>query len=165
MWCDIFVLKLIMCCKWELESTKMPKFINVEKRSSSRRCCFNCCKTILGTMMTFLLLLGVLVACLSVKAYMLTSGFTRITLDPNPTYLNLSEVEIKNQSQRLSGAIKIPTVSTNKKKERPEYLKAIKDLHLYISIHYPLIHQSKLVEKTVVANYSLIYRIQGTKVR
>ena len=80
--------------------------------------------------------MNVFIACLSVKAYMLTSGFTRITLDPNPTYLNLSEVEIKNQSQRLAGAIKIPTVSTNKKRERPEYLKAIKDLHLYISIHY-----------------------------
>ena len=140
----------------------MLKFTNDKNTPSSRRCCFSCCKNVLCTMMIFLLLFGVLIACLTVKAYLLTSGFSRIILDPNPTYLNLSDDEIKNQSQRLSGAIRIPTVSTHNKKKRPDYLKAIQDLHLYITINYPLIHQSKFVDKTVVANYSLIYRVQGT---
>ena len=125
-----------------------------------KRC--NCCKIIFLTILIFVLLLGIFIAILSINAYLLTSGFERHTLDSTPLYLNLTEEDIKEQAKRLSGGIKIRTVSTRDMNEKQEYLEAIEELHKYISSQYPNIHNANFIKKTIIGNYSVIYRVQGT---
>ena len=137
----------------------MPKF--AEDETPPRRCC-KLWKSLLCSLIILFLLIGIFITCLTIKAYFFTKGFERITIDSNPQYLNLTNDEIKEQAERLSGAIKIPTVSTRDKNKQAKYLEAIEDLHKYIISTYPTIHQAEFIEKTVVSNYSLIYRVEGT---
>ena len=122
----------------------------------------SCWKGVLCCFLVIVTIVCSLIIVLSTNAYLMNEGFKRITVDSKPVYLNLSTNEIMEQAKRLGGGIKIPTISTHDKNERPNYLEAIKDLHAYIVSKYPNIHQAEYIERMFVNNYSLIYRVEGT---
>ena len=140
----------------------MAKFTISEKTPTKTCSCWKFFKTTFCALSIFFVLLGIFVAILSINAYFLTDGFERITLETNPVYLNLSKEEIQAQAKRLAGGIQIETISTKHKNKNQKYLQAIKDLHAYIESEYPSIHQADYIDKTVVSNYSLIYRVEGS---
>lgn len=72
---------------------------------------------------------------------------------------NHSRIKLnKNALDRFKTALNIPTISYKQHEYRPDQLlKLIK----HIEVSFPHIHRSKLVKREIVANYTLIYTIQG----
>ena len=138
----------------------MPNVQNKE-RSSGR--CRKICTIICLLPIAIILFSIISFTCLVINAYLLTTeGYTRLKLDENPWYLGLSQNEKNEQAKRLLGGIKIDTMSVWGGAAKYRYLNGIKELHQYIEVVYPNIHQAEYIEKVVVNSYTLIYRVQGT---
>ena len=135
----------------------------IENNETFRRGCRKISKIIFWFLIAIVLFCIVTFTCLVINAYLLTTeGYKRTKIDANPEYLGLSKNESIEQAKRLLGAIKIDTMSASEGKEKDKYLNGIKELHKYIKVEYPNIHEAEYIEKLVVNDYSLIYRVQGT---
>ncbi|XP_037571775.1 N-fatty-acyl-amino acid synthase/hydrolase PM20D1 [Dermacentor silvarum] len=62
-------------------------------------------------------------------------------------------------SERLAAALRFPTVSTGPHEYNRQ---ALVDLAQFLEKAFPQIHSSQLVKRQVVANYSLLYEVQGS---
>ena len=153
-------------------SQKLPKDDQnpiIEKNEAFTGRCRKISKILFWFLIAIVLFCIVTFACLVINAYLLTTeGYKRTKIDANPEYLGLSKNDRIEQAKRLLGAIKIDTVSARDAdegrwggEEKDKYLNGIKQLHQYIEAEYPNIHQSEYIEKVVVNDYSLIYRVQG----
>ncbi|KAL1484620.1 hypothetical protein MTO96_032492, partial [Rhipicephalus appendiculatus] len=67
--------------------------------------------------------------------------------------------EERGLSGRLAEAIRFPTVSTGSHEYNRE---ALADLIHFIEKAFPQVHSSYLVKRQLVANYSLLYEVQGS---
>ena len=135
---------------------------NLENKDTLTGHCRKISKIIFWFLIAIILFCIVAFVCLVINSYLLTTeGYKRTKIDANPEYLALSKNERIEQAKRLLGAIKIDTMSESGGEEKDKYLNGIKELHKYIEAEYPNIHQSEYIEKFVVNDYSLIYRVEG----
>lgn len=65
----------------------------------------------------------------------------------------------RHLSERLASALRFPTVSTGPHEYNRE---ALVDFRLFLEKAFPHVHSSPLVKRHVVANYSLLYEVQGS---
>ncbi|XP_049781362.1 N-fatty-acyl-amino acid synthase/hydrolase PM20D1-like isoform X1 [Schistocerca cancellata] len=66
---------------------------------------------------------------------------------------------MKLRSERLAGALRIPTVSYAIDKQEKQ---AILQYHEFIKTNFPLIHSSPHIKREVINEYSLLYTVEGT---
>ena len=102
------------------------------------------------------------------KKFALTILFTLLIVVLSKTLLNSShqllvsaiqkiEINQEEAAKRLSGAIKITTISTDAGAEEPSnFLK----LHSYLENAFPLLH--KTLKKEIINHYSLLYEWRGS---
>ena len=100
-----------------------------------------------------------LIIGLMINAALVEEKFQRITLDPNPSLINANKSVIWQRAERLAEAIKLKTISHNQTLQNKEELEKINE---YITITYPNVHNAPFIEKQMINNLSIVFRVNGT---
>lgn len=130
-------------------------------------CCFGCCycsrrqRCIACTCLLFpIVFIVCLIAGILINTAFVKERFERRILSNNPPVFIEADADLKlTWAKRLGDAIKIKTISYNDSAQSFDELAQIQN---FIQEKYPSIHSSDYIEKFVVHDYSLVYRIQGT---
>ena len=100
-----------------------------------------------------------LIIGLMINAATVEERFQRMVLDPNPSLIKANRSVIWQRAGRLGDAIRYKTISFEPNKQNKTELENINE---YIRKTYPNIHSASFIEKYMIKNLSIVFRINGT---
>ena len=115
-----------------------------------------------GIVLFPLVFLVFLIIGLMINAATVKEKFQRMILDPNPTLINANQSIIWLRARRLGEAIRYKTISYNETWQKTEELVNIND---FIRKTFPGIHSAPFIEKKIINNLSIVFRVKGTQLR
>ena len=139
--------------------------IEFENEDKIKTCCFfRCTKrqryVLWGTLMLPVVFFICLIIGIMIRAAVENERFQRIVLDPNPSFISGNQSVVWKRAKTLGDAIKFQTISYNQTYQIAEEIERI---HKFIINKYPHIHSAPFINKEIVNNHSIVFRINGTE--
>ena len=129
------------------------KFLGCIQLTRKKKYAVGC---VLLSPLVFLLFLAI---GLMINAAVVNEKYQRLNLDPTPSFIDANQSVIWERAERLGAAIKIKTISYNQTWQNMDELSK---LNTFITNTYPYVHNSEFIEKNVINNISIIFRVNGT---
>ena len=139
--------------------------VSFDNQEKIKTCCFfRCTKrqryVLFGVLLVPIVFLVCLIIGITIRAAVEKERFQRIVLDPNPSLIDSNQSVIWQRARTLGQAIKFNTISYNQTYQITEQIEKI---HGFISDQYPYIHSAPFIEKHIVNNHSIVFRVNGTE--
>ncbi|CAB3383391.1 Hypothetical predicted protein [Cloeon dipterum] len=135
----------------------MSDGIKMNGRTRSKRFWIILVSVIIGVPVFVIL---VLLMVILIKAAVISTPQCNIGILNNANTAGVADDNILARAERLAGALRIETVSYDANNQNKSEFVVLRN---YLETSFPLIHASDFVERHIVNDYSLLYKVSGSE--